>query len=731
MQPRKWWIGFVPLAVVFLLAMWRSSAPVEADLSAKATAELQRSGLGWAKAMLAGRDAVVEGVAPEPGMQAMARDAAERAWGVRRVTDRMTVLPEQKPYVVTVVREGTRFTLTGSVPNDEARAAAVAAAKAAVPNAEVVDQRTLARGAPAGYAAGLGHGVAQIGRLLGGTAGLSDGALSVSGTAGDFAAFDAVTAALAGLPAGVALGKAEIVPPRISPFEVTVNKTVNALALAGVIPAESARAGLLAAARTAAGTVGVTDGLRVASGAPAGVDFGAATAFVLAQVQRLATGSAKLTDTALSISGAASDFAGFDAVTAALKTLPAGVRLASADIRPPRVTPFSLEAQKTAAGITLGGVIPAESARAGIVAAARAAAGSGTVLDNLRVADGAPAGVDIPAAAGFALGQLARLTGGTARLNDGSLSLAGAAPTVQAYEAVTGALRSASLPGGARVGTVEVTGPTQSPYTWSARRDATGLTLAGYIPAESLRAGIVAQARSLFPNVNVVDQLQLALGAPNGFADGVKAALTQLARLASGSATLTNTALNVTGEAAQAAAAEQLRGALASALPPGFTGQANVTVKAPPPPPPAPPPAPQPSGIIVPSLPPVVLSAVARQCQDRFSQMLASEKIQFASGSADIQEASNALLRALAEEAKRCPAARIDVEGHTDSDGAPDANRLLSERRATAVVVRMVDFGIERHRLVPRGFGQTRPLAANDTPENKARNRRIEFVVSE
>lgn len=68
------------------------------------------------------------------------------------------------------------------------------------------------------------------------------------------------------------------------------------------------------------------------------------------------------------------------------------------------------------------------------------------------------------------------------------------------------------------------------------------------------------------------------------------------------------------------------------------------------------------------------------------------------------------------------------VEGHTDSDGDDAYNLKLSESRAKAVKEALVTLGVAEDRLEYKGMGETQPMEANDTPENKAKNRRVEFV---
>jgi outer membrane protein OmpA-like peptidoglycan-associated protein len=75
------------------------------------------------------------------------------------------------------------------------------------------------------------------------------------------------------------------------------------------------------------------------------------------------------------------------------------------------------------------------------------------------------------------------------------------------------------------------------------------------------------------------------------------------------------------------------------------------------------------------------------------------------------------------------PDVKIKIVGHTDSDGADEANLDLSKRRAASVKNELVkSFGIDASRMQTDGMGETKPVAANDTPSNKALNRRVEFI---
>ncbi|MBI2820618.1 MAG: OmpA family protein, partial [Acidobacteria bacterium] len=76
------------------------------------------------------------------------------------------------------------------------------------------------------------------------------------------------------------------------------------------------------------------------------------------------------------------------------------------------------------------------------------------------------------------------------------------------------------------------------------------------------------------------------------------------------------------------------------------------------------------------------------------------------------------------------PGLRLEVEGHTDSVGNEEYNQSLSEKRALSVRDFLVLQGISASAIDGRGFGESRPIASNDTAEGRQQNRRVEMVVS-
>lgn len=129
------------------------------------------------------------------------------------------------------------------------------------------------------------------------------------------------------------------------------------------------------------------------------------------------------------------------------------------------------------------------------------------------------------------------------------------------------------------------------------------------------------------------------------------------------------------------------------------------------------------------------LNAVIEIGADEIAKALETEGrislygINFEFAKATITPDSAKTIGAIAETLKSHPALNIEIQGHTDNVGTAEVNSKLSHARANAVRDALVgQHGIEASRLSATGFGDTKPLVANDTDENRAKNRRVELV---
>lgn len=139
--------------------------------------------------------------------------------------------------------------------------------------------------------------------------------------------------------------------------------------------------------------------------------------------------------------------------------------------------------------------------------------------------------------------------------------------------------------------------------------------------------------------------------------------------------------------------------------------------------PPAPPPEPKPE----PPPPPK-----AKRVEVTADKIVIREKIQFDLNKATIKPESHGLLDEIVDVFKEnAHIKKVSIEGHTDNQGADAYNQKLSDQRAKSVLEYIVGKGIDAKRLTAKGFGESKPIATNDTEEGKEQNRRVEFMITE
>ncbi len=114
------------------------------------------------------------------------------------------------------------------------------------------------------------------------------------------------------------------------------------------------------------------------------------------------------------------------------------------------------------------------------------------------------------------------------------------------------------------------------------------------------------------------------------------------------------------------------------------------------------------------------------------TEIIILEQVQFDTGKATIKPASDALLDSVAAVLKEHPEIRkVEIQGHTDNKGSKPLNKTLSQNRANSVQKALEKRGVESARLTAKGYGQDVPVADNKDEEGRAKNRRVQFVVTE
>jgi len=119
---------------------------------------------------------------------------------------------------------------------------------------------------------------------------------------------------------------------------------------------------------------------------------------------------------------------------------------------------------------------------------------------------------------------------------------------------------------------------------------------------------------------------------------------------------------------------------------------------------------------------------VKKEVRSLFQKAL--QGIEFETGKDVIRSTSFGILNQIAQVMVDNPTYKLEIQGHTDNVGKPDSNQDLSERRTGSVLNYLVKKGIDANRLTSVGFGQDKPVAPNTTAAGRAKNRRVEFVVS-
>ncbi|MEM8560447.1 MAG: sodium/proton-translocating pyrophosphatase, partial [Bacteroidota bacterium] len=231
------------------------------------------------------------------------------------------------------------------------------------------------------------------------------------------------------------------------------------------------------------------------------------------------------------------------------------------------------------------------------------------------------------------------------------------------------------------------------------------LVLSGAVASQEVADALVQRARRTFPNLDVVNNMEIGeVSAVEGFQAKLFEIFPFLGRFRSNAGmdvdgtnvTLNGIVFSDDEKAAIDADAEAL-----------LTAPFSYT-----------------SGIVVEEPSEDVLAAM-----NAISATLSEQTVEFATGTAQLTEASRATLNAIAANLAEYPELSITVEGHTDNTGSRDANDTLSQQRAQAVAGYLTEQGVDATRITAVGYGDARPVETNATDEGKAANRRVAFRV--
>lgn len=447
------------------------------------------------------------------------------------------------PYHWSARSDGKRIAVSGYVPDAELAERLRTADVSGLP---VATGLALGSGQPANFAELAPLLLQQLARLEYGEASIVDGASKLTGAPATLEIAQSVAQNLQSAGSIVVLE-----PPRIEDYWLSVvRQNTGALIFDGYAPDDETRKafGALQGADIAE--------LKLGRGAPdryrSGADFG------IEALGLMREGRMALRGSALTLAGIAASAQAYGDLLALVNgQMPQGISLAAANIQAPRVEPYLWSAQKSGAGIALSGSVPDPQAEAALQEAGQPAG------STLTYASGEPAG--FLASAQMALTLLQHLEAGKASFDGTRWTLSGLAATPADREAVEAQFAARNL--AAASWTLDVADPKpllpeRSPYRWSARHTADGIVLSGYLPNAGMQRFLALHAGK-----GAVDETELALGAPEGFALAVTAALDAALALPDGEARFDSQGWSLSGHAESIAARDSVLGELAAKLP--------------------------------------------------------------------------------------------------------------------------------------------------------------------
>ena len=393
------------------------------------------------------------------------------------------------------------------------------------------------------------------------------------------------------------------------------------------------------------------------------------------------------------------------------RTAPPGLRVAINIAAPrPVITPFTLRfvIDDTGSRFDACSADTERTARR-IMSAAERAGYAGPPTCQIGLGIPSP---DWPTAVRMSISALAELGEGSVTFSDADVTLVaaeGTAPPI--FEKIVGELENdlpdvfalyATLP---ETETLE-TGPPEFVATLSPEGQ---VQLRGRISDENLRRVAESYAQASFGSGVVRVGARLDPDLPADWAVRVLAALEALSTLSNGAVTVTPSEFLVSGNTGRKDASSTIAALLAEKLgeAQGFTIDVAYQEK----------------------LDPVASIPSPEECEAEIANVIAVSKINFEPGSATIDAGALGTMDDIAEILKQCGELRLEIQGHTDSQGREIMNEQLSQARAQSVLNELRARRVLTKTFSAKGYGETVPIADNQTEDGREANRRIEFKL--
>ncbi|KIT17094.1 OmpA family protein [Jannaschia aquimarina] len=387
------------------------------------------------------------------------------------------------------------------------------------------------------------------------------------------------------------------------------------------------------------------------------------------------------------------------------------------DIAAPRpvITPFTLRfVHDGQTGRFDACAVDSAEAKGRVLAAATAAGFEGKA--DCTIALGVPS-ASWGQAAALAIGAVADLGGGSVTLSDADVTFVaaeGADPLL--FERRAAELES-DLPDIFSLTAInpdpvviDGTGDGGNTPEFVATRSPEGqVQLRGRLRDEMQVAAVGSYGRALFGSGDTYVATRTDPDLPQGWPTRVLAGLDALSRLEAGAVVVQPDVVDLRGRTGNRNAEADLSRLLSEKLGEGANYRIDVEYME--------------------ELDPLLSIPTPEECLARLNAAQDGGKLSFAPGEAVIEETSAGLLGDLVAILRECERVAVEVAGHTDSQGREVMNQELSQARADAVRLALIERGVAPGQLVAVGYGETQPIADNDTEEGREANRRIAFTL--
>ncbi|WP_425081726.1 OmpA family protein [Ruegeria arenilitoris] len=350
-----------------------------------------------------------------------------------------------------------------------------------------------------------------------------------------------------------------------------------------------------------------------------------------------------------------------------------------------------------------------EKARDAIIAAAKEAGLSATYSCTIGLGVPSPRWSD---AATLSIQALADLGGGSVTMSDADITLAAAQGTdAGTFDRVVGELENALPPVFALHAILPPpeTDTVSAPPEFTATRSPEGLVqIRGRLGDDTQRDMVDSYARAAFGSEQVHTATRIAPeGLPTGWPVRILTGLEALAQLHNGALTVTPDDLELSGVSHDPDTKALIAGLLSEKLGDAQEFTLSITHQEPPEP--------------ADKLPDPEV------CEERIAEVQAGTKIAFEPGSATVATDSRDTVNQIADILRECGPIRLEIQGHTDSQGREEMNQQLSQSRAQSILNELRARRVPTASFTAMGYGETQPIADNDTEEGREENRRIEF----